>query len=304
MYTFAVTDECENTAKDTVYITREIDKYDHCETAYAKLPDLAEGEENPDAKCFLADGFDRWGWTNKISPSEEPYLLPLYAGAAQCDVTKGIEVGMVEITYFEGLLKVEYIMHEGFVMTEAHVYAGCDPYPVITRGKTTVPTVAPGQYTWNVSKLEHSNGITVNFPNVTGDIYVIVHAVTCAEICRCSDRPDVDDGKVFEKVLGIECVDPNSATVIGFNQSELTVFPNPFTTSVTFEFVPGVNARAKLDIFNSVGQLVTTLIDQPVEKGVLNRIEYKPVMTPGLLYYRFTLDAEIFNGTLIYNKLK
>jgi len=84
--------------------------------------------------------------------------------------------------------------------------------------------------------------------------------------------------------------------------SELKVYPNPFISAVYFEFVSGRDANARLEIFNLLGQKVNTLLDQRVETGVLNRIEYRPIATPGVLFYRLSLDDEIFNGKLIYNK--
>lgn len=84
--------------------------------------------------------------------------------------------------------------------------------------------------------------------------------------------------------------------------TDLKVYPNPFTSAVFFEFVPGRDANARLEIFNMLGQKVTTLLDQRVESGVLNRVEYRPIATPGILFYRLSLDDEIFNGKLIYNK--
>jgi hypothetical protein len=84
--------------------------------------------------------------------------------------------------------------------------------------------------------------------------------------------------------------------------SELKVYPNPFRGLVTFEFVSGHNANARLEIFNMLGQKVTTLLDQPVEQGVMNRFEYRPLVTSGMLFYRFSLDNEIFNGKMIYSE--
>ncbi|GAP69955.1 hypothetical protein BA6E_121408, partial [Bacteroidales bacterium 6E] len=84
--------------------------------------------------------------------------------------------------------------------------------------------------------------------------------------------------------------------------SELKVYPNPFSSLVYFEFVPGSDANARLEIFNMLGQKVTTLLDQRVEMGVLKRIEYRPLTNTSVLFYRLSLDDEIFNGKLIYNK--
>jgi hypothetical protein len=96
-------------------------------------------------------------------------------------------------------------------------------------------------------------------------------------------------------------MEPSSALIGGLESSLLKVYPNPFGNTVNFEFVSGRDASARLEIFNALGQKITTLMDRMVEEGVMNRIQYQPVSQPGLLFYRFTLDTQVFNGKLIYN---
>ncbi len=303
-YTFTVMDECGNPAEETVYITRETEKYANCETVYAKLP-------GDDARCFLMDGFNRWGWTNTISPSDAPYTMTLYAGAAQCDVSKGDEVGTVMINYNGESLSVEYIMNEGYALSEAHVYVGCDKYPEIVTGKTSKPTVAPGQYTFVGDYLDHSSNVTVNFTDVSGDVYVIVHGVACEAICMCSETEN-GDGDVFDVDVPVNCPSDQSAPTVdnektkGKNNgkdmkvSNLKVYPNPFSERVTFEFVSAKDARARLEIINAQGQKIATLMNENVRKGVMNRVQYAPVdVVPGILIYRLMLDENISTGKLI-----
>jgi hypothetical protein len=138
-----------------------------CESAFARL-------SNGKAVCFLAD-FSRWGWSNPITESTTPYVLPLYAGAAKCDITGMSPVGNVTITYTGGTLTVKYQMNPGYYMDEAHVYAGCAQYP-----SNNGITVAPGQYTFNGTGLNKAMTTTVTFTGLSGCVYVIAHAVTCA----------------------------------------------------------------------------------------------------------------------------
>jgi hypothetical protein len=302
-YAFNVTDACGNPADEViVYVTRETNKYGNCETAFAKL-------DNNNARCFLDDGFNRWGWSNKITESTETYYLPLYAGAAQCDINKGMEVGTVEIRYFAGQIKVQYIMHNGYVMNEAHIYVGCEMYPEIQQGKKTLQTVAPGQYTFVNNKLENSTGITVNFTDVSGEVYIIVHAVTCEVVCMCSEGQGIDDGAVFNKVLGISCDeapladDNDNSLTIDRKSLSLKVYPNPFSSKVYFEFTSPKDARARLEISNSLGQRTVVLMDKVVRKGVTNRVVYSPVnMTTGILTYKLIIDDSVQTGKLIYKK--
>jgi hypothetical protein len=207
-------------------------------------------------------------------------------------------------------------MYDGFTMSEAHVYVGCDPYPKIGKNQT----VAPGQYTFNGGSLDNLSGMTVNFTNVTGDIYIIVHGVSCEMTCSCTESNDSNDGvKTFNPVnLGVNCSSPvaavetgsmgkgksKEATITGlFEEAGLKVYPNPFSNRVTFEFVSARNTSARLEIFDMLGQRITTLMDHPVEKDVLNSVEFRPEnLAPGVVLYRLTLGEDVINGKLLYNK--
>ena len=86
------------------------------------------------------------------------------------------------------------------------------------------------------------------------------------------------------------------------NANFLNVYPNPFDNMVTFEFTSQKDARAVLEIHNSLGQMIQTLMDQNVEEGILNRVEYHPVkQAPGVFIYQLKLDSEVFVGRLVYN---
>ncbi len=126
-----------------------------CETAFARGKD--------GATCFIGNGFSRWGWT--LGPlSEGNYTYEIYAGAGQCDINKGNLVGTVDVSYQMGDVTVTYNIDNTFTTEETHTYAGNLMFPIGNNGK---PTVAPGQY--SISE------------NLSGEIYVIAHAVVCAD---------------------------------------------------------------------------------------------------------------------------
>ena len=125
--------------------------YDY-ETAYAyKDEDISEK--------FIDYGFANWGWSNVLS-DEGSYVFDVWAGAGQCDLTKGILVGTVTVDYGSGTVTVEFNLNPDITLEEYHVYAGSDMFPTGNNGE---PTVAPGQYTI-------ASGLS-------GSIYVIVHAI-------------------------------------------------------------------------------------------------------------------------------
>ena len=141
-----------------IIITREVPcdcREVECETAFAR------GENG--STCFLdtPENFKRWGWT--IGPlSEGNYTYEIYAGAGQCDISKGELVGTVDVSYLDGIVTFDYNINPGHSIQETHSYAGKEMYPRNKKGK---PTVAPGQFTVN--------------GDLDGPIYIIAHAVVC-----------------------------------------------------------------------------------------------------------------------------
>jgi hypothetical protein len=175
-------------------------------------------------------------------------------------------------------VSVTYNVVAPYRIEETHTYVGTTMYPQVKRGRGTVSTVAPGSYYY----AGPFNG---------GTVYVIAHAVVCGPF---ETTAPVIEASTIEKSAVIERLD---------NATELKVYPNPFSTRVAFEFVSGKNVNARLEIYNNVGQMITTLMDRPVEKGVLNRVEFTPSnITHGVLFYRLLLDDEVQNGKLLYSK--
>lgn len=128
-----------------------------CETAYAYQPNSG----TTPGTCFMDLGFGNWGWSIYL-PSTGKYTFPVYAGAGQCDITKGTYVGTVDVDYSGGTVKFEYHFADGFSSSETHFYAGTTKTPFF-KGKATV---APGQYKVGTG--------------LSGGIYVIAHAVVCS----------------------------------------------------------------------------------------------------------------------------
>jgi len=144
------------------------------------------------ARCFLQDGFNRWGWTNAVDATVSGSCTwELWAGAAHCGApdssgafTAGVLIGTVTVDYDADsrVAVVTYDLAPGFGMSEAQVHVGCNAYPAACNGRNCVPepTVAPGQFR-HVSKFaepqtEYTVALEVGDCNV---FYVIAHAVVC-----------------------------------------------------------------------------------------------------------------------------
>jgi len=131
------------------------------------------------ATCFLDydlnnDGkgdFNRWGWTNGPL-STGIYSFELWAGAGQCDISKGTLVGTVTVNYDGSTANVTFTTTGIYEMVETHLYVGSDILPM----NNGAYTVAPGQYP---DIREFTNGVSSDSYTVTGlngDIYIVAHA--------------------------------------------------------------------------------------------------------------------------------
>lgn len=135
------------------FASADVTVYVQCfvyETAFAK---------GDPSRCFLEDGFSRWGWTNSINYGT--YVMPVYAGAGQC--MGGTNVGTVTVSYIGSTVLFNFNLDAMYDLDETHVFAGKTMYPKVKVGRKFTFTVAPGQY-----YIE---------PNLSGEIYVIAHAV-------------------------------------------------------------------------------------------------------------------------------
>jgi hypothetical protein len=149
---------------------------DKCETAFAAktVPSYVY--------CFLdldldEDGkmdFNRWGWTNgPVRDGSSWYFL--YAGAGQCDITKGTKVGVMNVIYNAGTATVYIDMDSPYTLKETHLYIGNDMLPM-NNGKYTV---APGQYPYKHEDLVAADKDKYVITGLSGGLYIILHATVC-----------------------------------------------------------------------------------------------------------------------------
>ncbi len=97
-----------------------------------------------------------------------------------------------------------------------------------------------------------------------------------------------DGCKIFIGWNVLPCPSPLakiSIESVSTNGIAMTAHPNPYKDNVSFEITSDVSGKATLEIFNLLGQRVTTDINTSVEAGRPHKID---------------LDASKLNGTLIY----
>ena len=180
-----------------------------CETAYAYC---AVGSE---PRCFIEDSAsiqglgNKWGWTHNvtvINPSDTPIECTLYAGAGQCDLSRGAIAGTAKISANTFQITLDGWEYGGDTTTGAdgafvHFYHGSEKYP--RNGDDF--TVAPGQYSkpfaYDKQTLEN---LGLSFPYPAGGVFpfptgspplatgqwFILHASVCPAVgLRASTGP-------------------------------------------------------------------------------------------------------------------
>jgi len=150
--------------------------------AYGGLEDNTNNED--DTKCFTdIDNLtsNKWGWTNGPL-AEGEYEFDIYAGAGQCDLSKGALVGKLIINYSAGIATVTYKMTETsdftgklYTLLETHLHIGEDPELLPKNGSKL--TAAPGDF-GNVDE-DHDNitEFTYTVEDLSGKIWIAAHSV-------------------------------------------------------------------------------------------------------------------------------
>ena len=169
-------------------------------------------------------------------------------------------------------------------------YLAANGYPVTISGLYRLANDALGK---NVVLPMMSGGMEVKLSDIASAVDMINNAFDeCRILVGFMDEKFSCEGEITIK----------SAVKELSEAMEIKAYPNPFSDRVTFEFVPGSDGHARLEIFNMLGQKISTLLDRPVEKGNLQRIGYEPATTPGILFYKLSLGTETYNGKLLYKK--
>ena len=309
-YIFEVEDDCGNPAYEEIFITREIDKVGNCETVFGYY-------NNQVSQCFITDetvDFNRWGWTNEIT-SGNSYELTLYAGAGQCDRTKGAEAGTATIDYFDDMVTVTYDM-VGYTLSEAHVYIGCTPYPI----KNGRETVAPGQYNFNPSFSGSVQSYQVGPINVSDldEVYVIVHGVACEVICQCT--PD-ENGEIQSSFDGSTATCDDSETASNGNgnngngkpgknnkvaKSSFSASPVPFNDKLTLKYdFEYTSKKIEIQVYDLSGRLLRTYHDKKVTKGDTKDLNVDFALKANQVYIiRMVTDQEVLTKNVMSSSRK
>ena len=89
---------------------------------------------------------------------------------------------------------------------------------------------------------------------------------------------------------------------VGSRQSAVSSYPNPFSTSTTFDYILEEPGMVTLEIFNQVGQLEVVLVNEQQTSGRQNVQWDADEMPAGIYYYSFRSGKQAQTGKVIVIK--
>ena len=88
-----------------------------------------------------------------------------------------------------------------------------------------------------------------------------------------------------------------------FLETDLLVYPNPFSEKLIIEFGLAEGSMVKVEIFNALGSKINQLFEGYLEGGAYSRFEFVPHgLANQLLIYQVTVQNRVYRGKVIYNK--
>ena len=289
-----------------------------CETAFAR--------DASSANCFdqypdLIPNDNRWGWTNYYE-SAGNYSLDLYAGAGQCDISKGALAGEVNIfDNGDGTIDVQFVADPGYIMSSVHLYVGCEPLPYKKKGKNYDYTVAPGQYPQNPQgSIGYVTEYTIENISVSGDFYLIAHTDICTSenadlitSLRAESVPVVYTPKKRFSAMQT-CIDNGASETASKSGSEslsisdsteplFSIAPVPFRDVLNVGYLFDYTSDVTIQVFDLNGRLLTTYKDTAVNSNSVSSFNVDFRAKSNQIYIvRMTTDREVYTTKVIASK--
>ncbi len=89
---------------------------------------------------------------------------------------------------------------------------------------------------------------------------------------------------------------------VPFSQNMTSIFPNPFSTFITFSFSLSQSENVSLKIFDVNGRLVSTLADKIFDAGENELVWYAGEVNAGVYFLRFQSAKKLQTEKLIVTK--
>jgi hypothetical protein len=156
-------------------------------------------------------------------------------------------------------------------------------------------TAAPGQYSLAIFITGYLSGGLVVGPNANANalagLYYWVRVLS-SSVCECPAL-DTVNGKLHAFLPYTACDTSTGINELANNLTNVSVVPNPFTSSATMTFVSTVEGTFTLKMMNLLGEVVTTK-EIPVTRGSNQTILERNSLSSGI----YILSVSNGNGSI------
>lgn len=250
----SVQSDTEQRNENELLLNRTKDEIGECETAFAY---------DNESICFANDSdlnSNRWGWS--IGPLSDAFdgTFDIYQAAGRCNINNGDLIGSLTISYNNGTVSVDYSAYEGYAFFETHLFVGYEKYPRKNNGQFTV---APGQYGNSDSHPEGASDVNYTIDGLSGDIYVIAHAV----VCEIKKEECIAEAGVIKADANLYCLDGNDEVIVSATPDGGLVVPEGYSVLYVLTEGPGL---VILDVNDTPSFLITSPGDYTIHTLVYN----------------------------------
>ncbi|PKP31920.1 MAG: hypothetical protein CVT99_06845 [Bacteroidetes bacterium HGW-Bacteroidetes-16] len=130
---------------------------------------------------------------------------------------------------------------------------------------------------------------------ILGEIPVGTELFSLNANTELADATATPIGDVNLKTIGVT-TDKN--VNIGFELTAVN-YPNPFNDATTISYTLPETGKVKVEVYNNMGMLVTTLVDETQESGVQNVTFNSENTLPGVYFYHITVMGETKNFSTV-----
>ncbi|MBN1542917.1 T9SS type A sorting domain-containing protein, partial [candidate division KSB1 bacterium] len=99
------------------------------------------------------------------------------------------------------------------------------------------------------------------------------------------------DGRIIGGDMGTAVIDRPAARPVRFNLEQN--YPNPFNASTLIRFEIYQNSPVKLQIFDTLGREIATLVDKPMNAGAHSVTYEANDLASGVYFYRLQAGAGV-----------